>query len=114
MVEGPLESSEIGRSKPLLAAPFDEEQPSGELFTEFLDDGRRSVRRTVVDDQDVVFSFEGEHFADDSLDVFLLVIGWNDNDFAVHILNIISSFPLLQFQAACLHLAEGMPDRFRL
>ena len=38
----------------------------------------RSVGGTVINDQDMEFSGEGEHCGDDVCDVFLLVVGWYD------------------------------------
>ena len=85
VLQRPLESGNIGCAKTLLPRALDYKQPFRELSHQCFDDGCGPVRGSVVNDQDVILSFQAENFADDSLDVLLLVICRDDYYFPVHI-----------------------------
>ena len=84
VVQGPFESGQIGRAQSLFPAPFKQVQPLRELRLKPFDDDGRPVGGTVVDDEDLEISGEGEHLPGDGFDVLLLVVSRDDDDFLVH------------------------------
>ena len=80
LLDRPLETGDVGRSKPLLSRALYHEEALGKLRLESLHDPGSSVGGTVLDDEDVEMAFERKHFADDPFDVFLFVVG-GDNDY---------------------------------
>ena len=78
----PLEAGDVCRSQSQLAAAFYEEHAVGELIRhQPLDDVGSAIGRAVVDDQDIKgVLLSGGDGADDVLDVFLLVVGRDDDD----------------------------------
>ena len=78
----PLETGQVGRAEPLLAAPLDEVQPLGELLLTAPHDGGRAVGRAVVDDQQLEGLAQREDLVNHCGDVLPLVVGRYDNQFA--------------------------------
>ena len=74
MLQGPLEALDVGGAETQLALTLQDVEAIGKLAgNEFLDDGSRAIRTSVVDDKDVEFLLQAEDGTDDFLDVFLLV-----------------------------------------
>ncbi len=75
VLQRPFETGDVSGPKSLFATSLDEKQPLGEFFLQSFDNYCSTVRRTVVDDQDVITALERENLAYDIVNVFLLVVG---------------------------------------
>lgn len=62
-------------------------EPFREFLLESFDDGCGPVRGSVIDDENVIPSFERENFTDDVFDVFSLVVCRDNDDFSVFHIN---------------------------
>ena len=82
VVQSPAEPRQIGRSQPLFAAALQQVKRFGELFPALPDDFSRPVGRTVVDDEQFERFGQRKDLVDHRRDVFLLVVGRNDYQFA--------------------------------
>ena len=87
MFQRPFETGDVGGSQPQLAFAFYHEQAFGEFLLQSSDNGGSTVRRTVFDNKDMEYFFQGENGADDIFDVLPFVVCGNDND-AVRCLHI--------------------------
>jgi len=54
------------------------------FFLEVLYSSGSTIRRIIIDDQDVKIRFQAQYLPDDFLDVLDLIIGWYDDQSAVH------------------------------
>ena len=83
--ERPFETRNVGRAQTEFTLAFHKEYTIFELFGhEPLDDIGRAVGTAVVDDQNVESVFlQTRHRANDGFNIFLLVIGRNDNNAVV-------------------------------
>ena len=85
-LQRPLKASYVCRAKTKLSATFDDEKTIGEflLFHHLLDNRSRSVRGTVVDDENMKTLFQGEYRTDNLADILHFVVGrYDDNTVAL-------------------------------
>ena len=80
MLQRPLETCDIGRSKAQFTTAFQYEETIGKLLLchHTLHDGCGTVRRPVIDDQDMKTLLQAEHGTDNFLDILLFVIRRNN------------------------------------
>lgn len=77
----PLESSDVSRAQSQFTRTLDDEQSVGELgLHQPMHDGCGAVWTAVINNQDVKKLVQCEDGTDNLLDVFLLIVRWNDDD----------------------------------
>ena len=79
VLQGPCKAREVGGTQPQLAAALQQVQRVRERFLHALDQGRCSVRGTIVNHQYMELAFQGEYRLYNVLDVLPLVVGGNDD-----------------------------------
>ena len=79
MFDSPLETSDIGSAKTQFSGTFDDMQFAliGSSH-QVLYNVSCAVRRSIINHQYMKLQRKIHHRFDDSLDIFLLVVGWND------------------------------------
>ena len=80
MLDGPLESGDVGGAEAELSLAFHHEEAVGEFLLHTAHDVGSAVGRVVLDDEDVEIFFKAEHRTDNVLDVLLFIISRYDDD----------------------------------
>ncbi len=106
MVKSPTESCQICGSQSLFSASLYEEQLGGELLLEVLDRGGRTIRRPVVNYQDVILSVQREYLTDNPFDVLDLVESGDYDNFVVS--HSVLRFYLNLFRMVCLSCSPDL------
>ena len=80
MLDGPLESGDVGGAEAELSLAFHHEEAVGEFLLHAAHDVGSAVGRVVLDDEYVEILFKTEYRTDNVLDIFLFVISRYDDN----------------------------------
>ena len=77
-VNGPLEAIDIRGSQPLFALPDFQEKFIWIFMLQITNDVSRSIRRTIIYDENMVILFKRKYGLQNGCYIFLFVVGWYD------------------------------------